>query len=116
MGFGHITAFMTVPPQAMEGTAKAVRDIAAELVAAPVSADLLDRARNPIRAGLERSETQNSGWLAIVAEAQSNPALLERRRQRRGILDAITFADVRAAAKQYLAAQPVEIRVVPETQ
>lgn len=114
-GFGHITAFMTVPPETMDSSAKAVRDIAAELVAAPVSADLLDRARNPIRAGLERSETQNNGWLGIVSEAQSDPTLLDRRRQRRAILDAITLADVQAAAKRYLAAQPVEIRVVPET-
>lgn len=114
-GFGHITAFMTVPPETMDSSAKAVRDIAAELVAAPVSADLLDRARNPIRAGLERSETQNNGWLGIVSEAQSDPTLLDRRRQRRAILDAITLTDVQAAAKRYLAAQPVEIRVVPET-
>jgi len=113
-GFGHITAFMTVPPETMDSTAKAVRDIALELAAAPVSADLFERARNPIRAGLERSETQNGGWLNIVAEAQSDPALLDRRRQRRTMFDAITPADVQAAAKRYLAAQPVEIRVVPE--
>jgi zinc protease len=114
-GFGHITAFMTVPPEGMDAAAKAVRAIAAELAAAPVSADLLDRARNPIRAGLERSETQNNGWLAVVAEAQSDPALLDRRRQRRAVLDAITLADVQAAAQRYLVAEPVELRVVPET-
>lgn len=114
-GFGHITAFMTVPPETMDSTAKAVRDIAAELAAAPASADLFDRARNPIRAGLERSETQNGGWIAVVSEAQSDPALLDRRRQRRAVLEAITPAEVQAAAKRYLAAQPVEIRVVPET-
>ncbi len=113
-GFGHITAFMTVPPQAMDGTAAAVRAIAAELAAAPVSADLVDRARNPIRAGLERGETQNSGWIDLVAAAQSDPVLLDRRRKRRALLDAITPADLQAAAKRYLAgAQPVEIRVVP---
>lgn len=114
-GFGHITAFMTVPPETMDSTARAVREIASELASAPVSADLFDRARNPIRAGLERSETQNAGWLGLVAEAQSDPALLDRRRQRRRVLEAITPADVQAAAKRYLDAQPVEIRVVPET-
>lgn len=113
-GFGHITAFMTVPPETMDSTAAAVRAIAAELAAAPVSADLFDRARNPITAGLERSETQNGGWLSLVAEAQSDPVLLERRRKRRAVLEAITPADLQAEAKRYLAAQPVEIRVVPE--
>jgi predicted Zn-dependent peptidase len=31
------------------------------------------------------------------------------------VLDAVTLADVQAAAKRYLAEPPVEIRVVPET-
>ena len=115
-GFGHITAFATVPPEAMDETAAAVRAIAAEFVAAPVTGDLLDRARNPMRANYERAETQNSGWLAMVAEAQSDPALLDRRRQRRAILDGLTPADLQAAAKRYLAdPAPVEIRVVPES-
>ncbi len=114
-GFGHITAFATVPPEAMDDTAKVVRAIAAELAAAPVTADLLDRARNPVRAGFERGEVQNDGWLNLVASAQSDPALLDRRRQRRALLGTITPADLQAAAKRYLVgAQPVEIRVVPE--
>ncbi len=114
-GFGHITTFLTVPPQVMDETAAAVRAIAAEFVAAPVTDDLLDRARNPMRASYERAETQNDGWIGLVAEAQSDPTLLERRRTRRAVLDAITPADLQAAAKRYLAATPVEVRVVPET-
>lgn len=113
-GFGHITTFLTVPPEVMDETAAAVRAIAAEFVAAPVSADLLDRARNPMRASYERAETQNDGWIGLVTEAQSDPSLLTRRRTRRGLLDAITPADLQAAAKRYLAATPVEIRAVPE--
>lgn len=114
-GFGHFTAFATVPPEAMDAAAAGVRAIAAELAAAPISADLFDRARNPVRSSFDRSETQNSGWLGIVAAAQSEPALLDRRRQRRALLDAITPADLQAAAKRYLGgAQPAEIRAVPE--
>lgn len=114
-GFGHITAFATVPPEAMDETAAAVRAIAAEFVAAPVAADLLDRARNPMRASYERAETQNAGWIALVVEAQSDPSLLDRRRQRRAVLDAVTPAELQAAAQRYLGtATPVEIRVVPE--
>ena len=114
-GFGFITTSATVPPAAMDATVAAVRAIAAEFVAAPVTGDLLDRARNPIRSAFERAETQNGGWRSLVASAQSNPALLDRRRQRRAILDAVTPADLQAAAKRYLAgAAPVEIRVVPE--
>jgi len=114
-GFGYLAAYATVPPEAMDETAAAIRAIAAELAAQAPAADLLERARNPIRADYERSETQNNGWIAIVAEAQSDPSLLERRRKRLATLDAITSADVQAAARRYLASDsPVEIRVVPE--
>jgi zinc protease len=114
-GFGHITAFATVPPEAMDETAAAIRAIAGELAAQPPAADLLERARAPMRANYERAETQNAVWLGLVAEAQSNPSLLDRRRQRLTVLDAITPADLQAAAKRYLVSEtPVEIRVVPE--
>lgn len=114
-GFGYLAAFATVPPAAMDATAAAMREIAAEMAAQPPSADLLERARNPIRANFERFETQNGGWVAIVTEAQSNPQVLDRRRQRMAILDAITPADLQAAAARYLASgAPVELRVVPE--
>ena len=80
-----------------------------------VAADLLDRARNPIRAGYERAESQNSGWLDLVAMAQSDDSLLDRRRKRLAILDAVTPADIQQAARTYLADdRAVEIRVVPE--
>ena len=114
-GFGYFAAYATVPPEAMDETAAAIKAIAAELAAQPPAADLLERARNPIRADYVQAETQNGGWLAIVAEAQSNPLLLDRRRQWLAVLDAITPADVQAAARRYLASgDPVELRVVPE--
>ena len=114
-GFGHITAFATVPPEAMDETAAAIRALAGELAAQAPSTDLLERARAPMRANYERAETQNAVWLGLIAEAQSNPWLLDRRRQRRALLDAITPADLQAAAKRYLTGEaPVEIRVVPE--
>lgn len=115
-GFGYLSAYATVPPEAMDETAAAIRAIAAELAAQPPATDLLERARNPIRSDFEQAETQNGGWIAFVAEAQSDPLLLDRRRNWRNTLDAITPADVQAAARRYLAgAAPLELRVVPET-
>lgn len=114
-GFGHITAFATLPAATMDDSAEAIREIAAELVAAPVSADLLERARNPIREALQRSESGNSGWIELVAMAQSDPEVLTRRRARRAILDGLTPADLQAVAKRYLTGEtPLEIRVVPQ--
>ena len=113
-GFGHLTAFATVAPEAMDDAARVIREIAAELAAEPVETDVLERARNPIRENYERSESQNAGWVALVAQAQSDPEILDRRRQQQAFLDAITAGDLQAAARAYLAgADPVEIRVVP---
>lgn len=115
--FGYFAAYATVPPEAMDETAAAIRDIAAELAAQPPAADLFERARNPVRANFERAERQNGGWIAMVAEAQSNPLLMDRWRKRLAILDAITPADVQAAAQRYLGGRnPVDLRVVPESQ
>ena len=98
----------------MDSIAAAIRAIAAEMAAQPVAADLLERARNPIREGYQRSEAQNAGWTSIVAVAQSDPAVLDRRRGRAAVLNAVTPADIQAAAKRYLTGSaPVELRVVP---
>ncbi|MBU1755864.1 MAG: insulinase family protein [Alphaproteobacteria bacterium] len=116
-GFGHLTAFATVASEAMDETAAVVREIAAEMASDPIDADLLERARNPIREGYERSENQNASWLDLVAMAQSKPDTLDRRRQRLDILNALMPADIHAAAQTYLAgSEPVEIRVVPEAE
>ena len=115
-GFGHLTAFATVPMQSMDDTARVIRSIASEMSSAVVSNDLLERARNPIRERYERASTQNSDWLGLVAMAQSDGEVLDRRRNRMAVLESITPADIRSAAQKYLADNPgVEIRVIPET-
>jgi zinc protease len=114
-GFGHLTAFATASADAMDETVEVIREIATEMATDPIASDLLERARNPIREGYERAESQNASWLDLVATAQSKPDSLDRRRQRMGILDAMTPAAIQAAAKEYLTgSEPVQIRVVPE--
>lgn len=114
-GFGHLSAFATATPETMDDVAQVMREIAADMASNEIAADLLERARSPIRAGYERAETQNSSWLDLVAMAQSKSELLDRRRARLDILNAVSPADIRAVARKYLAgAEPVEIRVLPE--
>lgn len=116
-GFGHLTALATVAADAMDEAAEVIRGVAAEMATNPISADLLERARNPIREGFERAESQNSGWIDLVAMTQSKPDLLDRRRQRMAVLTGVTPADLQAAAQQYLAGSiPVQIRVVPQAE
>ncbi|WP_379922893.1 M16 family metallopeptidase [Erythrobacter sp. R86502] len=114
-GFGYLAAFATVPPEAMDATAAAMKAIAGRLAQTPPTDDLMERARNPVRAAFQRAETQNAAWLDLVSNAQSDASVLDRRRQRLDLLNAITAADLQAAAQRYLAGgTPVEIRAVPE--
>ena len=113
---GHLTAYTTVPLEAMDDTAAGIRAIASELAAEPVSADLMERARNPIREAYQRSESQNAAWTSLTAMAQSDTILLDRRRARIAILKTLTPTDLQAAARGYFAsAAPAELRVVPAT-
>lgn len=114
-GYGHLTAFATVPMQSMDETAAVIRSIANEFSTTIIADDLLERARNPIRERYERANTQNSAWLGLVAAAQSDTEALDRRRIRMAVLESITPEDIRSAAQKYLADNPgVEIRVIPE--
>ncbi len=114
-GFGHLTVFATATPETMDDVTRVMREIATEMANNPIDADLLERARSPIQAGYQRAETQNSAWLDLVAMAQSKADMLDRRRTRLAILNAVTPAEIRDVARKYLAgAEPVEMRVIPE--
>jgi zinc protease len=113
-GFGHLTTLAPAEPGQMDLVAETMKTLAAGLAASPPSEDELLRARGPIVEQLQRQERTNAGWTNIVAEAQSYPGILDRRRQRMETLQSITAQELQAAAKQWFAAEPLEIRVLPE--
>lgn len=114
-GFGHITLVATAAPADMDRIDQAFRQIAAEMRDKPITADLLERAREPILSGYARSDKQNEGWVGTVNNAQSWPERLDRRRHREAVLRSITPADIQAAARRYLApGKAAAIRVIPK--
>ena len=93
----------------------AIAETIADLRAKPVSADILLRAREPLAESFENQFKTNSGWLALVARAQSEPDRIERQTRARVRLLAVSPADVQALALRYLdRAAAVEITVLPE--
>ncbi|ANY19527.1 Peptidase M16 inactive domain protein [Tsuneonella dongtanensis] len=113
--YGFLVAFAPAEPASMDTVAAAVKRIAAGLIAAPPSEDEILRARQPIVQRWDRQLRENSGWSSLVTEAQSRPELLDRRRQRADVMNAITAKDLQAAAQRYLdPAKALEVRALPQ--
>jgi zinc protease len=113
-GVGYLTASAPAAPVSMDAVADAIRQFASDLRKSPPSADEMLRARKPILERWQRQARENNSWVELVAEAQNRPDYLERRRTRAAVLEAVTPAEITAAAKRYLdPAKAVEIKVVP---
>lgn len=113
-GWGTFSVQAAVAVADVAETRRALADTIAALAAAPVDADVLERARAPMRERLDNFLKGNGGWLTLADRAQSHPERLERFRAARARLDALTAADVQAIARRYLSAPPLEVLVLPE--
>ena len=109
-GFGYLSASAVVAPDKTDEVQKAISEAAAELRAKPVSDDLLARARNPELEKADRAMRENGFWMAALSRAQSEPDRLDRIRQRKALLQAVTPADLQKLAQKYL--QPAKVQQV----
>ncbi len=101
-GFGVLLAFADTPPSKAAGFFSELGTIAADLRAKPPSEDELARARNPAVANQLQAQQSNGYWVNALGAAQSVPAFVEKARQALPDLQAVTAADVQAAARTYL--------------
>jgi zinc protease len=103
-----------VAPDKIDEVRGAIDAATAQLREAPVSADLLVRARNPILERSDRALRENGAWTGVVARAQSDPSRISRLLGQRAVIAAITPAQLRALAIKYLPPkQRLEVRIVP---
>jgi zinc protease len=76
--------------------------------------DDLARARLPALEALRKSRETNGYWLSVLDRAQENPDKLALARDYGTDLEAVTKADIVAAARRYLNAQrAVKLTVGP---
>ena len=101
-GFGYMMVSTIVAPDKADEVDAAIRAVTASLRSAPVSEDLIARARQPMIEAAAKSVRQNGYWLGYVDEAQSEPERLDRARTRDSIIRSITAADVQKLASLYL--------------
>lgn len=114
-GYGTFTVNASVDVAEVPATRVAIRQVVSELRAAPVSEDILQRARQPLVEGFQNALKTNGGWMALVDHAQTQPDRIARFEQARDRLLALTPTDVQAMAKRYLAPDAgLEVLVLPE--
>ena len=112
-GFGVLNASAVVAPDKIDEVRGAIDAATAQLRNAPVSADLLARARNPQLERAVRSLRENGAWAGLVTRAQSDPSRLDRFLGLRARISAITPAQLQALAVKYLTPQHrLEIKIV----
>ncbi len=114
-GYGTFSLNASVDVGEVTATRTAMKGTVAELRAAPVSDDILLRAKAPLLETFENALKSNTGWLVLVDRAQTEPDRIERFVHGKERLQAITAKDLQAAASAYLTpAGAVEVTVLPE--
>jgi zinc protease len=102
-GRGTFTISTSGDPKDIAAIEAAVDAIVAEMLTAPVDADLFERARKPVLESYADWRRQNGTWVGVASEAQTNPNRLDRFREGETRFKSITPDDVWRLAKQYLA-------------
>ena len=114
-GWGTFSVSASVDLADVAATRASIESTIASLAAAPTDPDVLDRARAPLRERLDSLLKTNGGWLALIDRAQSQPDRIDRYRQARARLDALTGADLQAMARRFLAPEKALIVLaIPE--
>jgi zinc protease len=102
-GYGYLAANVEIPPDRIDGFFADVFQIAADLRENEVSADELERARNPRIEALQRAKQTNEYWIGQLAGAQEDSRRLDWIRSSIPGLQQVSAADIRQAAQAYLA-------------
>lgn len=101
-GRGTFSVATSGDPKNLGDIEKAVDAVIAELVAAPVDADIFERARKPVLESYADWTKRNDTWLGVASEAQTNADRLTRFRRNEATFKSITAQDVWKLAELYL--------------
>ena len=101
-GFGYVAAEVETPPFKVDRFFLNARKIAADLRAAPVGDDELERAKRP-RVETRRKQMETNGWwLAVLGRVRVEPRQLDAVRTAVSGVEAVSAADVQRVAQRYL--------------
>jgi zinc protease len=114
-GYGYIAATVETPPADIDRFFRTVEEITAELRDGRFDDDVIERARRPNVDALKTSERGNGYWVAVLADAQSNPRRFPLMRTRITDMETVTRAEIIAAARAtFDNAKAIRIVVTPK--
>ncbi len=100
--YGFALAQVEVPPAEIPAFFASAKAIAADMAQKGVTADELERARNPRIAGIKRSQLTNDYWLIDLEGAQTDPRRLDLIRSTIPDYEAVTTSDIQRSARVWL--------------
>lgn len=100
--FGYLSVMSVVAPDKVAEVQEAIDKVTAQLREGAVDDDLMRRALNPTLESIDRSLRENSYWLDVIDEAQTDPENLERARIRRERYIAVTPERIQELGRLYL--------------
>jgi zinc protease len=100
-GYGYTLNEVEMPPPLIPGFFDTVTTAAHDMSENGVSADELARARNPRIASLRKAQLTNEYWLADLTGALADPRRLDLIRSTFTDYEAISLADIQAAARDW---------------
>lgn len=113
-GYGTFAIAASVDVPEVPAARAAIAETVATLRNAPITEDLLQRARQPMLEAHENSLKSNAGWLALVDRAQTESYRIERHTKMIERLRAVTPARLHALSRRYLGIKDaVEVLVLP---
>lgn len=114
-GYGTFSITASVNVSDVDATRTAIRKVVQTLRTAPISADTLQRARQPMLEGLDNALKTNTGWMSLVDHAQTEADRIDRYLKAKERLQALTASDVEAMAQRYLDPDAaVDVTVLPK--
>ncbi len=116
-GYGIFAMQSAVDVGDVEATREAMLRALETVRAAPPSADLMLRARQPLLERYDNALDTNAGWMSLVDRAQSQPDRIQRFLTGKTQLQAITAEQLQQAARLYLVPEErLEVLVLPRAQ
>lgn len=114
-GYGTFAVTASIDVRDVAAVREAIFQTIAELRDKPLDPDIIRRAREPLLESFDNQLKTNFGWITLVDRAQTEADRIERQVRARERLQAVTAADIQAAARKYLTtARAVEVTVLPK--